>query len=227
MKLVSYIRVSTDDQKTGLEVYQKQCERFCETFNHELIQSFVDEDVSGKIEFKKRPQGKLCYELLMKGNVGIITPNLSRIFRDAQDGMNTGFEFSNKGIVLYFTDMGGMPVNLKTSTGFMSFSMQLIMSHIERLMIIERTTNALKIKRENGQATSHVPFGFDKVGKSLVPNAKEQLVVDLINDLVERKLSFLTISESFNDKGIKSKKGGKWTSKTVKGVYEYNLKVKG
>ena len=47
MNVGLYLRVSTDDQQSGLQVYIQQAKDFCERYGHTYTEIFIDEDVPG------------------------------------------------------------------------------------------------------------------------------------------------------------------------------------
>jgi DNA invertase Pin-like site-specific DNA recombinase len=234
MILHSYNRVSTDDQKTGIQVYRESIERFCKYGNHEIVGVYEDEDVSGGMPFRERPQGKLIYESLMNGDVdGMVADNISRVFRSAADGFATIEEFRDAGVKFFICDQGQVPLDVDSEQGFMLFSFQLMYAQLERMKIKKRTSDAHKMRRKNGLATTHAQYGYNKISDTqygnlvnrVVPCEKEQEVVKQIMELHISNISNYSIAKFLNNNGIPAKKGGIWTGKTIKGVIDYQLEI--
>ena len=234
MILHSYNRVSTDDQKTGIQVYRESIERFCKYGNHEIVGVYEDEDVSGGMPFKERPQGKLIYESLMNGDVdGMVADNVSRVFRSAADGFATIEEFRNAGVKFFICDQGQMPLDIDSEQGFMLFSFQLMYAQLERMKIKKRTTDAHSMRRKTGLATTHAQYGYNKVSEhhagnlinKIVPCEVEQRIVAKILQWSQEGKTKYSIAKSLNKKNIPAKKGGIWTGKTVAGVISYQDKI--
>jgi len=227
MKIGWYIRVSTQDQKDGLEFYHSQAKEFCDRYNHTLIEIFSDEDVSGGIELFKRPSGKRLHEALKNKQINAIaSPNVSRLFRDLRDGINTIHHLGKKDVTLYAGDGYGLPLDVNTPMGFSTVIDQLKYAHFERLIISDRTTKALAYKRKNGFVTSHVPYGYDKgEDNKLTENITEMKVVKLIIKAYNQANTLSDISNSLNENKLPTKKGGKWYAITVSKIISYQRQV--
>jgi DNA invertase Pin-like site-specific DNA recombinase len=228
MKLYTYNRVSTDDQKTGLQVYRERMNAFCIRWNHEIIQSFEDEDVSGGIPLRERPQGSIMYINLMQHKAdGVLFDNVSRMFRDMEDGISTANRFTEAGIKLFVSDGSSDPIDIETESGFTFFVFQLMYAHLERMKIRKRTKDAHTMRRRTGLPTSHTPYGFDKIDGKLVPNSIEQRWVSIIKTMrdVDGR-TFDQIKDFLNQEKAPTKKGGAtWTKKVVYGIYNYHNKI--
>ena len=61
MKLVAYLRVSTDSQvdRYGLDAQRQDVERWCKAHDHKVVKWCVDEGVSGTVDALDRP-GLAC-----------------------------------------------------------------------------------------------------------------------------------------------------------------------
>lgn len=231
MNLVSYNRVSTDEQKVGLQMYEQSIKRFCEYHNHTLVGQFQDEDVSGGIAFASRPSGSECYKLLMEGKAdGIIVGDVSRMFRDLENGVVTERIFRENGIKMLFADGNGTPVDTTTETGFMMFLFPLLQAHLGRLNRKVTTTKNMEYRRKIGLATSHCPYGYYRSktegDNKLYENPDEMLVVDFIFDSVASSHTLTDIAKMLNNQGIKSKTGKLWSRASVESVQEYHSKRK-
>jgi DNA invertase Pin-like site-specific DNA recombinase len=171
MKLYTYNRVSTDDQKIGLQVYRERMQSFCLRWNHEIVESFEDEDVSGGIPLKERPEGSKMYINLMQHKAdGVLFDNISRMFRDMEDGVSTANRFTEAGIKMFVSDGSSDPIDIETESGFTFFVFQLMYAHLERMKIRKRTKDAHTMRRKNSLPTSQTPYGFDKINGKLVHN---------------------------------------------------------
>lgn len=228
MNLYTYNRVSTDDQKTGLQVYRERMKSFCIRWNHEIIQSFEDEDVSGGIPLRERPQGSIMYFNLMQHKAdGVLFDNVSRMFRDMEDGITTANRFTEAGIKLFVSDGSSDPIDIETESGFTFFVFQLMYAHLERMKIRKRTKDAHTMRRKTGLPTSHAPYGFDNVNGKLVANETEQRWVRIIKTMRDSDgRTFDQIKDFLNQEKAPTKKGGaNWTKKVVYGIYNYHNKI--
>lgn len=227
MKLATYSRVSTDQQKVGMEVYRQSVKNFSIRNEHEVVLTFEDEDVSGGIALKDRPSGSKLYEAAMARKIeGILADNVSRMFRDMEDGICMANRFREAGIKVFFSDFGAQPIDIETESGFLWFVMQLAMAHMERMKIRKRTKDSHAMRRKLSLATSHAPYGKDKTEDNrLVDNPAEMEVVNLI--IKQRDAlgySFQAIADDLNKSSIPSKRGGLWDKKAVSNTIKYYKK---
>jgi DNA invertase Pin-like site-specific DNA recombinase len=227
MKLATYSRVSTDQQKVGMEVYRQSVKNFSIRNEHDVILTFEDEDVSGGISLKDRPSGSKLYEAAMSRKIeGILADNVSRMFRDMEDGICMANRFREAGIKVFFSDFGAQPIDIETESGFLWFVMQLAMAHMERMKIRKRTKDSHAMRRKLNLATSHAPYGMDKTEDNrLVVNDTE---MEVVNRMIEYRdgqgFSFQAIADLFNAEGTCSKRGGLWDKKAISNTIKYYAK---
>lgn len=227
MDLAPYIRVSTDEQKTGLQVYRESVLMFAERNKYNVPVIYEDEDVSGGLAFRKRPEGRKVWEAAVEGRIkGILSDNVSRMFRDMEDGIVTANRLKEMNIKLFFVDYGSTPIDIQTESGFLWFVMQLTMAHIERMKIQKRTKDAHRIRRKNGLATSHTPYGKDKIeGGRLIDNPCEMSIVRKIVSMRDSGCTFQSIADHLNHDKVPTKKGREWDKKTVSNTYNFHTLV--
>ncbi len=86
MKLVSYLRVSTDkqaDQGLGLDVQETAARTWAKTNGHKLATVVADEGISGASDLEARPGLLEVMDLVRSGQVGgVLVYRLDRLARD-------------------------------------------------------------------------------------------------------------------------------------------------
>ena len=87
--------------------------------------------------------------------------------------------------------------------------------------IRERIKDVKRNNKENGLVYGKLMFGKNKDGKKLINDNDEMKVVSYIKSLRSKGWSYFRISERLNEKGIKSKSGGKWYGMSVSNVLSY------
>ena len=230
-KIGWYIRVSTDDQKESLEMYRNQANDFCQRYGFNLVKIYSDEDVSGGIELFKRPQGKVLKQDLDNGTINAIaSPDVTRLFRDLRDGVNTIYDMQDEGIEIFTGDGYGTPLDVNTPQGFSMVMYKLQSAHYERLIIKERTKKAMTFRRNNSLATSREQYGYNIViegkQKKRIENEKEQLVVKLILGMKKANQPLATIADTLNRNNIPTKtQQGKWHPSTIKSIISFQEKL--
>ena len=96
---------------------------------------------------------------------------------------------------------------------------------MERGIIGERTSDALKRKIENGEHVGHIPFGYKIEGRrySFLP---EQEVIKLAKELRGRGYTLQAIGKGkFKTRGIRTKRGkNQWgTRQSIRNILTANL----
>jgi len=199
VKVAGYGRCSTDKQQLSPKVQEDKIRRWFEYQKEsgrwpdgaELIGMFVDEAVSSRIDMLNREQG---YNLLVSLDPGdvIVCATMSRAFRSAGDAEKTTNTLQEAGISLQFVDCA---VDTSTPQGKMFLGMIAVMARFEREMIAERTRDAMRIKRINGELLGPPPYGWKAKdgtnGKVLVPDINRRIVA-----LAARKLFMQGLSRS-------------------------------
>ena len=159
--IYGYGRVSTDMQGCSVEDQRLQLQTWAG--DREIILC-IDEDVSGSIPLKERPKGKAMWDLLVPGDVVVVTTK-DRAFRSLIDAANTLLTWSQLGIKLHIMDF---PVDLTTDEGEMAFLTGAVFAQYERKKIGKRTSSALKHRARTGQPYLRTrPWGWTRVGTLL------------------------------------------------------------
>lgn len=227
-KVITYIRVSTDDQKTSLAVQELRLQEYCKFKNFEIVSTIIDEDVSGGKPFYERPGGKVARSHFDKGVKTIVVLKTDRIFRSVKDSLITVDEWEKEGISLNIVDMGGNSLDVKTAMGRMFFIQAVSMGELERRLAGERTKAVLSHKKKQGAIYCGEIYGFDKVGgerigkklvgAKLVKNDFEQTVIDEIFEMNSDQYNNNEIAVILNSRGIKTKNGKAFQGSTVQSI---------
>ncbi len=231
MTVYLYNRVSTNNQDSSTQQQEQLLIQFCQRKGFEEYQMLTDTDVSGGKAILDRPMGSKLSEV-KKGDI-IICAKHDRMYRSLKDAVNTVSDWFELGVSIYFLNLGETPIDMKTPhTKFMLY-MMMATAELEKDTISERTIKNLKFRKENGRTYSSAPFGWTNEGErgsngkiidgKLIPNEEEQKIVAEIFNYKEIGHSLNKIAEILNSWGIKSKKGGKWSAKTIKDVLENSL----
>ena len=171
MATYSYLRVSTIDQNT--EKNKLEVLKFANEKKLGNVE-FVEEQISGKANFKNRLLGTLL-EKMKKGDV-LIVPELSRIARSITQIFEVIDITKQKGIELYSLKEGFTNTD-KSITSTVTTTVFALVAQIERDLISLRTKEALQAKKAEGVKLGR-PRGK---GKSKLDEHKEEIIklVDL------------------------------------------------
>lgn len=220
MRLVGYVRASTEDQLITLQHQTRTIEQYCSVYGHELVCPIFTDQASGKN--MDRPALRGALEAVQTVGVnGLIATKLDRVSRSVRDLHNL-IDGPLKGRHLVL-----VKDNLDTSSpvGKFAFTMMAAVAELEREMIGERTSAALQEKKKQGKRwTNHAPYGFEwGPGGTLVSKEYEQRVVRHMSSMRSRRVSWLRIASFLNNNSWRTRSGGLWSKGTAFRCYgSYN-----
>lgn len=211
LRLVSYGRVSTEEQKVsglGLEVQRDALDR---EFAYqgdawERVAHFEDEGLSGSN--LERPELLRALDEIAHGNAdGIVVSKLDRLTRSVVDfGELLEWLAAAEGVLVAID----FKLDTSTASGMMVAQILVVVSEWERRTIAERTTNALAAKRAAGEI----------VGRASVADRPE--LVELIRTLADSGLSLHAIARQLNDEDVPTIRGGtQWRASSVQTILGY------
>lgn len=142
-KTIAYLRVSTNDQ--DLAKNKKDILMLAHSKNLGRVE-FVEEIVSGKVNWRERKLGKIIADA--KKDDSLIVSELSRLGRSMLECMEILSLASQKGLQI-FAVKGNWHLDgtIQSKIIAMAFSMA---AEIERDLISQRTTEALRVKKAAG-----------------------------------------------------------------------------
>lgn len=212
MKVIGYVRVSTEEQaKEGvsLDSQRKKIELYAEMNDMELVGIVADEGISAKS--LHRPGVQRVLETARKKEVdGIVIYKLDRIFRNTIDALNTARELEKKGVALH-----SITEKLDTKSAFGKFFFTLLASlaEMERNQIGERTSAAMQYKKSQGENTGNVPFGYrlQADGVHIEADALEQEIKSRMQELKAAGFSLRAVADELNRQGFTTRRGTAWS----------------
>jgi len=220
MKLVGYVRVSSESQaeNTSLEEQQRRIESYCDAFGHELVKVFVE--VGSAKDMDHRPEFQAALEMVANDADGIIALKLDRVARNARDVLalvEDTLQPNNKALVLL-----DLQVDTSNPTGKMILTVMAAVAELERNTINDRTQGGRKAKAaKGGYAYGSPAFGQKATGDGeLVTDESEQATIDVIRRHRKSGKSFAKIADYLNGKGYRTKRGGQWHASSVRNTYK-------
>ena len=232
-----YVRVSTGYQvdKDSLPFQKKELKAYCEHVLHidkKRIEIFEDAGKSGKNT--KRPAFERMMEKVKYGQVShVIVYKIDRISRNLVDFslMYDDFKY-NKVTFISLNEQ----FDTSSAIGEAILKIILVFAELERKLTSERVTEVMIGRAQSGLWNgARVPFGWDWDDEKKCPvhsKVEAKYVVNMYEMYLDVK-STLKIRDYNNIHGIPTKRGGRWTSKTVadtlrnpmnKGDYRYNYR---
>ncbi len=143
-KVIGYLRVSTNKQ--DLENQRFSILRLANSKDWRKV-DFVEEEVSGRVSYKKRLLGNLLNDL-QKGDV-LIVSELSRLGRSVLEILEILKTSSEEGVKI-FGVKENREINGNTIESKILSTMLALVSEIERDLISRRTRDALAAKKAQG-----------------------------------------------------------------------------
>jgi DNA invertase Pin-like site-specific DNA recombinase len=210
MKVIGYIRVSTEEQAShgqSLDAQRAKLEAYAKLYDLELVGVIVDAGASGKSLDREGLQESLT-KLRKGGAAGLLIAKLDRLSRSVKDW--------NTLIDGYFGEKAGKQlfsvadsIDTRTAAGRLVLNVLMSVAQWERETIGERTRDALQHKiRVKGERCGKVRFGFDLAadGKTLVPNAVEQEAIQLCKSCARPAKATLASLPSWTHAGLRRKR---------------------
>lgn len=223
-RAVAYIRVSTAEQSIGPEAQRHAIDKWCGKHGIELVcEPFVDQGVSGGLDFEKRPALLEAIDALKTYDAAILVAHKrDRIARDREVIGNLGLMLRKMGRRICTTETApGSAEDLDPMAKAME-GIQDVFAELERSMIRARTKAALQVKRRRGERVGTVPYGYRVAadGSRLIKDAAEQKIVALVKRLRAQGLSLRAIAAELGRRGHQPKRGASWHASTIKKIAE-------
>jgi len=213
MPVYGIIRVSTTEQaaegRTSLDDQRTRITGAAMTNGWAVDRIYSDEGVSGSTPLAERPEGGKLVRALQPGDV-VIAAKMDRLFRSAQDALNTVDKFKRAGVKLILVDMGTDPVT-ENGVSKMLFTVLAAMAEFEKGRILERMADGRKGKKAKGGHTGgQAPYGYrvEGLGRDavLVEEPGEQIVIRRAKELITGS-SLRGVVRALADEGFVSRSG--------------------
>jgi site-specific DNA recombinase len=217
MKAVLYTRVSTDEQANqgvSLAVQEERLRAYCVARDWQVVAVYADAGASGKT--LDRPALGRLLEDLQRGDRPdvLVVFKLDRLTRRVRD---LGWLLERLGKLGVQLASLAESLDASTATGRLLINLLGSVAQWEREAIAERTSAALQYKRRQLRVYGQVPYGFDRDGDRLVPNAAELAIVKEIYDRRHRGgQSLQAIARELNAQGVRTKRWGRWHAEQVR-----------
>ena len=219
MVAIGYVRVSTDrqaEQGVSLEAQEAKIRAMATVQGTDLWDVIVDGGESAKS--LKRPGVERLLALVNSGKVqAVIIAKLDRLARSVKDLSSLLELFEKRKVALISV---AESLDTGSAAGRLVITIMGAVSQWEREAIGERTRDALRHKRSNGERTGNVPYGFRLAadGKHVEPDSAEQAAVLAITELRAQGHSLRGIASMLNRHGHRTRRGTAWRLESVNRV---------
>lgn len=226
MRVVGYARVSTEDQASegvSLDAQSDKIRAYAALYGLDLVELVAGGESAKSLD---RPAFCRALALLDSGAAdGLVVAKLDRLSRSVVDlGWLVAHYFGESGRRQLFAVAES--IDTRTAAGRLVLNVLMSVAQWEREAIVERTRDALRHKRQQGERTGGVPYGFDldpssplnRAGRPtrLVENPAESAIVARILALAAEGRSPRAIAAELVRLGVPTKQArGPWRHSAV------------
>lgn len=227
MKLVAYLRVSTQGQIDGygFDVQRADIRKWARANGHKIVGWYQD-TVTGKADTSDRPGLLEALQMLRKPPQadGLVVGKMDRLARQltVQEAI-LALIWGEGGTV--FTAESGEVAKDDLDDPMRNAMRQMmgVFAELDRKTVVKRLRDGRRAKAEAGKhAVGPYRYGSQGVGKGRErdagPNADEQVAVARIMSLRGAGASYRAIAEQLDSEGLKPRRAASWSSMTVRNI---------
>lgn len=237
-KAALYIRVSTSHQidKDSLPFQREELINYSK-YALDIDKYEVFEDAGYSAKNTIRPAYQDMMRRIRDGEFShMVVWKIDRVSRNLKDFTEMYDELKESGIIFVSKNE---QFDTSSAMGEAMVKIILVFAELERKLTAERVFSIMMNRAEKGLWNgAKAPFGYvwSEENKYPVPCEKEGPVAKNIYTMYSETKSALEVSRYLNNNGIDTKRGGRWTSKTIvdiirspfyKGTLRYNYRQGG
>src|ERR1700688_2098459 len=203
MKTVGYVRVSTDkqaDRGVSLDAQAEKIRAMAVVHSSELLEIIVDGGESAKS--LNRPGMASLLAMVDAGEVKtLIVAKLDRLTRSVKDLCELLERFERRGVALVSV---AESLDTGSAAGRLGLNIMAAVSQWEREAIGERTRDAMRHKRNQGERVGNIAFGsrLSDDGQHLEPDPAEQAALAEIRRLRSHGTTLRGIAAALEPPGV-------------------------
>lgn len=219
LRVAAYCRVSTgsDEQLISLEAQKTHYESYIKA-NPEWVFAglYYDEGVSGTKKEKRSGLLRMISDCENRKIDFIITKSISRFARNTMDCLEIVRKLVDLGVFIYFEKEN---LNTQSMESELMLSILSSLAESESVSISENEKWGIKRRFQNGTfKISYPPYGYDYVDGQMVINEEQAEIIRWMFAEALAGKGTHAIATALNERGVPTKKGGKWTASTVRGL---------
>lgn len=219
IRVAAYCRVSTDSdaQLESLEAQKTHYENYITSRDDwEFAGLYYDKGITGTKK-DKRPELLRLIDDCKAGKVDfVITKSISRFSRNTTDCLELVRKLLALHIPIYFEKEN---INTGSMESELFLAILSSMAEGESVSISENSKWSIQKRFESGTyKVSYPPYGYDWNGEQMVINPEQAAVVKEIFTALLSGKGTHAIADDLNQRGVPSKRGGRWTATTIRGM---------
>ena len=228
MRLVAYLRISSDTQLDGLglEVQEQAIRAWARTHRHRIVGTFTDAGVSGATAAVDRPGLSAALLALQQppDAEGLVVARLDRLARSVTV-QEAALAVAWRAGARVFTADAGEVLADDADDPWRTALRQVVgvFAELDRRMVVKRMRDGRRAKAETGRkATGSYPYGYAGAGKGrhrdAAPFDAEQAAVRRILDLRSAGSTYRAIASTLDAEGFRPRRADSWSSMSVRNI---------
>jgi DNA invertase Pin-like site-specific DNA recombinase len=211
MRAIGYCRVSTDQQcerGVSLAAQAQKVRAMALVHGAELVAVIQEGGESAKT--LDRPGMQRVLAMVDRRQVqAVIVAKLDRLTRSVRDLCELLELLERRGVALISV---AESLDTGSASGRLVINIMAAVSQWEREAIGERTRDALRHKRSQGERVGNIAFGYRLAadGKHVEPDPGEQTVLEEIRRLRGAGVSMRRIAAALNSRALRTRRGTAW-----------------
>lgn len=216
MKTLGYVRVSTDKQAEhgiSLEAQAEKIRAMALVQGADLSDIIVESGESAK-SLNRPGMAKLLALVDANKVKAVIVAKLDRLTRSVKDLCELLERFERRGVALVSV---AESLDTGSAAGRLVLNIMAAVSQWEREAIAERTRDALRHKRNQGERVGNIAFGSRLAGdgQHLEPDPAEQAALTEIWRLRSQGKTLRGIAAVLNHRAFRTRRGTEWRLESV------------
>lgn len=219
LRVAAYCRVSTDSdaQLESLETQKMHYENYINSRDDwEFAGLYFDEGITGTKADKRPKLMRLIDDCKAKKVDFVITKSISRFSRNTTDCLDIVRTLLNLNIPVYFEKEN---INTGSMESELFLSILSGVAEGESTSISENNKWGIKKRFENGTyKLGYVPYGYRWENGEIIVDPEQAVIVKRIFSELLAGKGTDAIAKSLNSENVPTKKGGHWTSTSIRGI---------
>lgn len=219
---VGYVRVSTDKQAgsgVSLEAQQARIEAMATVRGVALLEVIIDAGESAKT-LSRPGMGRLLALIDARQIDTVIVAKLDRLTRSVRDLADLLEQFERRGVALVSVSES---LDTSTAAGRLVLNVMMSVAQWEREAVGERTRDAMRHKKAQGQRVGTVAYGYELAtdGRQLQENPREQAALTLLHAGRAAGRSMQAVANDLNRGGHTTRAGSAWRFEYVRSLLRH------
>jgi len=213
-RAIGYVRVSSKKQRddgNSLDDQREAIIRHAVLSGFDLVEIFADGGISGGKGIEARPGLAAALDAIRTGKAStLIVKHADRLARDTDLAGYLKIEVKKAGAALEIID--------EAKDDPIRAAVDKMLAELERIRGSQRMKFVYAAKKDRGEWTGTVPFGYQLVGGKLERVAAEEPIIGRIAALRAAGTPLRGIAAALNDDNVPTRSGKPWNAMTISSI---------